>query len=86
MATTRESTTDIDIAALRDALEGRWLDGLREAVAGDRPGAYANFMHDEGEARVHDAYPGATWDRLAAVKRKVDPTNLFRRNQNVPPA
>ncbi len=32
------------------------------------------------------AYPGATWDRLAAIKRRYDPTNLFRLNQNIPPA
>ena len=36
--------------------------------------------------RVRAAYPGATWDRLAAIKRRYDPENLFRRNQNVPPS
>ena len=52
-----------------------------------RPGAaYVNFMGNEGEARVRDAYPGATWDRLAAIKRRYDPGNLFRLNQNIPPA
>jgi len=35
---------------------------------------------------VRDAYPGATWGRLAEVKRRNDPTNLFRLNQNNPPA
>jgi FAD/FMN-containing dehydrogenase len=35
---------------------------------------------------VRAAYPGATWDRLAAIKRRYDPTNLFRLNQNIPPA
>ena len=49
-------------------------------------GAYVNFLADEGAARVRAAYPGATWDRLVAVKRRYDPTNLFHRNQNVPPA
>jgi FAD/FMN-containing dehydrogenase len=34
---------------------------------------------------VRDAYPGATWNRLVAVKRRYDPTNLFRLNQNVTP-
>jgi FAD/FMN-containing dehydrogenase len=34
---------------------------------------------------VRDAYPGATWNRLVAVKRHYDSTNLFRLNQNVPP-
>ena len=44
-----------------------------------------NFVADEGPDRVHEAYPGTTWDRLAAVKRRYDPSNLFRLNQNVPP-
>jgi FAD/FMN-containing dehydrogenase len=79
------------LAAFYDGEDDRqrkqaWLDELTAAVATDRPGAYSNFMHDEGEARVREAYPGATWDRLAAVKARVDPANLFHRNQNVPPA
>ena len=40
---------------------------------------------DEGEERIRAAYPGDTWDRLAAVKARYDPTNLFRLNQNIPP-
>jgi hypothetical protein len=52
-----------------------------------RPGAaYVNFMGSEGEARVRDAYPGAHWERLATIKRRYDPDNLFRLNHNVPPA
>ena len=57
----------------------------RRSQQGDH-GAYVNFVGDEGEARVRAAYPGATWDRLAAIKRRYDPTNLFRLNQNIPPA
>jgi FAD/FMN-containing dehydrogenase len=50
------------------------------------PGAYANFMmDDEGEARVKAAY-GANYDRLATLKRKYDPANLFRVNLNIRPA
>lgn len=48
-------------------------------------GVYVNFVGREGEARLHDAYPDATWQRLAEVKAKYDPTNLFRRNHNIPP-
>ncbi len=44
-----------------------------------------NFLHREGPERVRQAYPGATWDRLVALKRRWDPTNLFRFNQNVAP-
>jgi FAD/FMN-containing dehydrogenase len=49
-------------------------------------GAYVNFLSDEGPERVRAAYPGATWERLAEVKRRYDPDNLFRHNENVPPA
>ena len=42
-------------------------------------------LGDEGPARVREAYPGPTWDRLVEVKRRWDPHNLFRRNQNIPP-
>ena len=62
-----------------------WVDALIESLE-PAPGVYVNFVGDEGEARVHDAYPGPTWDRLARIKRAYDPENLFRRNQNVPPA
>ena len=49
-------------------------------------GAYANFMmDDEGEARVKAAY-GDNYQRLAMLKKKYDPTNLFRVNQNIRPA
>jgi FAD/FMN-containing dehydrogenase len=50
-----------------------------------RDGAYVNFLADEPQ-RIRDAYPGRTWDRLAAIKRRYDPDNLFHRNQNIPPA
>jgi FAD/FMN-containing dehydrogenase len=49
------------------------------------PGAYAGHLADEGQGRVRAAYPGATWQRLAAVKATYDPDNVFRLNQNVPP-
>jgi FAD/FMN-containing dehydrogenase len=49
-------------------------------------GAYVNFMmSDEGPSRVQATY-GANYERLAAVKRRYDPENLFRVNQNIPPA
>jgi Berberine and berberine like len=62
-----------------------WADRLAAALRSAEPGVYVNFLSDEGAARVRDAYPGPTWDRLVAVKRRYDPTNLFHRNQNIPP-
>jgi len=47
---------------------------------------YSNFMmDDEGEARVKASY-GDNYSRLAAIKRKYDPDNLFHVNQNIRPA
>jgi FAD/FMN-containing dehydrogenase len=48
-------------------------------------GAYVNMMMDEGQERVRASY-GANYDRLAALKAKYDPGNLFRLNQNITPA
>jgi FAD/FMN-containing dehydrogenase len=48
-------------------------------------GAYVNMMMDEGADRVKASY-GANYDRLAQIKSKYDPTNLFRVNQNIKPA
>jgi FAD/FMN-containing dehydrogenase len=62
-----------------------WVVGLADALRQDGDGAYVNFLGDEGEERVRAAYPGETWDRLVAVKRRYDPTNVFRLNQNIPP-
>ncbi len=62
-----------------------WVNGLHGEIRGDGAGAYVNFLNEEGEDRVREAYPGDTWDRLQAVKVRYDPDNLFHRNQNIPP-
>ena len=46
---------------------------------------YVNFLGEEGEGRVRAAYGEAKYERLRAVKRKYDPTNFFRLNQNIEP-
>jgi FAD/FMN-containing dehydrogenase len=48
-------------------------------------GAYVNFLSDEGADRVRAAYGEEKFARLRALKDRFDPTNLFHRNQNVPP-
>ena len=62
-----------------------WVDAFKQALTQETPGAYVNFLMDEGEARVRGAYPGATWDRLREIKQQYDPQNLFRLNQNIAP-
>jgi hypothetical protein len=68
------------------AQRAAWVDGTVALLDQGDAGVYVNFLGDEGPERVRAAYPGSTWDRLAAVKATYDPGNLFRRNQNVPPA
>ena len=46
-------------------------------------GVYVNFLSDEGEDRVRAAYTPEVWDRLAELKKKYDPENRFRMNQNI---
>ena len=60
-----------------------WAEDLLHTITRGDTGAYVNFVGDEGPERVRAAYPGRTWDRLLAVKEEYDPTNLFRRCQNV---
>ena len=86
----RRSRIMVNVAAFYEGphdkdLRADWVDGLVAALQQDDRGAYVNFLADEGEERVRAAYPGSTWDRLAAVKARYDPTNLFRLNQNIPP-
>jgi FAD/FMN-containing dehydrogenase len=63
-----------------------WTQAYFEALRPAATGVYANFLEDEGPARVREAYPGLTFRRLVEVKRHYDPTNVFHRNQNIPPA
>jgi FAD binding domain/Berberine and berberine like len=65
----------------------RWGKAYWEAVhPHNSGGGYVNFMmDDEGEARLKASY-GDNYERLAVLKKKYDPANLFRVNQNVRPA
>jgi len=71
-----------DEAAVHEA----WVSTFASALRQGDLGVYVNFLADEGEARIREAYPGSTWDRLVSIKARYDPTNLFRLNQNIPPA
>jgi FAD/FMN-containing dehydrogenase len=68
------------VEAARPALDGVW-----ETLAPHVSGAYANFLTDATEKEVATVYPTQTYRRLAAVKQRFDPGNLFARNLNVRP-
>jgi len=65
---------------LRDWAVGYW-DAIHPYSSG---GAYVNFMMEEGQERVQASYRG-NYDRLAGIKAKYDPKNLFKVNQNIVP-
>jgi FAD/FMN-containing dehydrogenase len=63
----------------------QWTKDYWEAVHPHTSGgAYVNFMMEEGPARVRATY-GDNYDKLQAIKRRYDPDNFFRVNQNIPP-
>jgi hypothetical protein len=62
-----------------------WTESLWERIRPDASGVYVNFLENEGEDRIREAYGNANFARLAEVKAKYDPTNLFRLNQNIRP-
>ena len=87
----RQSRIMVNVAALVERVEDRpthepWTRGFAAALHHGDDGAYVNFLGDEGADRTRAAYPGETWDRLRRIKARYDPTNLFRLNQNIPPA
>jgi FAD/FMN-containing dehydrogenase len=87
----RASKIMVNVAAFYEGEDDKpireaWVAEFSAALNQGDAGAYVNFVGDEGEARVRAAYPGATWARLARIKAQYDPDNLFRLNQNIPPA
>jgi len=66
-----------------DAANVAWVRGLFHALRPYmQPGVYVNFMSADETDRVAEAY-SARWDRLVQIKKKFDPTNFFRLNQNI---
>jgi FAD/FMN-containing dehydrogenase len=63
-----------------------WTDRIWSALRPHCRGAYVNELGDEGPGRVREAYTAAAWERLRAIKQRYDPDNVFRLNQNIPPA
>ncbi len=63
-----------------------WTSAFFSAFLSRMTGVYANFLGAEGEERIRSAYPNGAYESLAAIKRRHDPSNLFRLNQNIRPA
>ncbi|MFC4057188.1 FAD-binding oxidoreductase [Planomonospora corallina] len=87
----RRSRIMVNLAAIyADPSEGdrhaAWVADFAASLKQSDDGVYVNFLLNEGEERIRAAYPGGTYERLAKIKSKYDPTNLFRLNQNIPPA
>lgn len=66
------------------------IDKTRAIAAAMKPwttgGVYLNFIGDEGLVRVESAFGPEKYSRLRKIKRVWDPDNVFRHNQNIPPA
>jgi FAD/FMN-containing dehydrogenase len=87
----RKSRIMVNLAALYEnpaekETHETWVTNFSAAIRQSDEGVYVNFLGNEGEAQVRAAYPNGTWERLRKVKAKYDPGNLFRLNQNIPPA
>jgi FAD/FMN-containing dehydrogenase len=68
------------VEAARPALEAIW-----KRLAPHVTGAYANFLASATEQDIAAIYPAETYERLAAIKHRYDPANLFTRNHNIRP-
>jgi len=62
-----------------------WVQEFHKSTKAFAQGVYVNFLSEEGETRVKDAYTKDVWERLVLIKNKYDPNNLFRMNQNIKP-
>lgn len=86
----RDASFNLGILAISDdpamdAEQTAWArDGWQKILPYSTGGAYVNYL-SEGED-VHSAYSDARFQRLATTKAQYDPANLFRFNQNIPPA
>jgi FAD binding domain-containing protein/berberine-like enzyme len=79
-----------NITAATEAAEGfeeerEWVGNFWLALKPHHKGAYVNFLMEEGEGRIRQAYGAKKYGRLKELKRRYDPDNLFRLNQNIRP-
>jgi FAD/FMN-containing dehydrogenase len=67
------------------AEEREWSRSFWTALSPYHSSVYVNFLMEEGQQRVRDAYGAAKYDRLRLLKQQYDPDNFFRLNQNIAP-
>jgi FAD/FMN-containing dehydrogenase len=81
------SATAVWTDAAEDEAHVEWARATTRAIEPwSLGGGYANYMQaDEPIERVRAAFGDASFDRLQALKSEFDPTNVLRRNQNIPP-
>jgi hypothetical protein len=77
--------TAVTAAAKGFDREREWSRSFWSALEPHHTSVYVNFLMDEGQERIRQAYGPEKYDRLKALKRRYDPGNLFRLNQNITP-
>jgi FAD/FMN-containing dehydrogenase len=86
----RSAGHTFNITASTETAEGfdeeqEWVRNFWSALEPYHTSVYVNFLMEEGEERIRQAYGAKKYDRLKALKRHYDPDNLFRLNQNITP-
>ena len=86
----RDAGHTVNVIGVTTTVEGfeeerEWARGLWTALQPYHQHVYVNFLMEEGEDRIREAYGAAKYDRLKGLKRRYDPSNFFRLNQNIPP-
>jgi hypothetical protein len=66
-------------------IETTWARDLFDRLNAKQRAVYVNFLMDEGQERVRQAYGAEKYERLVALKARLDPDNVFRMNQNIAP-
>jgi hypothetical protein len=86
----RSAGHTFNITASTETAEGfdeerEWVRNFWLALEPYHTSVYVNFLMEEGEERIRQAYGTTKYERLKALKRRYDPDNLFRLNQNIRP-
>jgi hypothetical protein len=86
----RNAAHTFNISGMTETAEGfeaerQWVRDFWNALEPFHTTTYVNFLMDEGEERIREAYGAKKYERLKALKRNYDPENLFRRTQNIRP-